>query len=536
MTCRSRRRIILSSFVFFGVAARCLELLHYCTLAQVIILFGESPMGVQQGQSINKQESSSPPLIMTTRRTDTATDRILASTTNHKEEGDDGDDDNSKINQWRQENYKPSLILHVGVHKTGTTTIQTDAAEHFTESLAQDNYVYLGKASENRSGRVIDNTIQNTLRSVRCVDQVLQRAAHVNNNNQNTNYREEEVRNSTTTKNKKMPACWSTLLQELDLYRQHNTSIILSDEDFSHDSLFTRGVYALPGYFHLLSQTLQVDWNVTIVIGYRRYAEWALSSLKQLQDGTCFRQQRGWKHEGGAPCAAPWDYIPEWMHRQPWPSARVYHSYEEQAAMWQSHGFVTKILNFHHASNQPQPEQQQQDLSMTLFCNVLTDTPHTCNSSRNQPRKTKENALGVAEAAYSNIVFAAAERGLLNITDTAMTNATLPPADHLRYRLTRQLLHHHRQQHPLGTSAFRHLPLLCPPQSQLQELLNISLTVEQRFMPTLYHAPGNREEHTRSFWRMANERKELCSVDTETLLEGVSSWASLLANLKSSTR
>jgi hypothetical protein len=496
-----RRRIVLSGLVFWGLAARCLELFQYSNFADVII--GSMQQHQQQqgpsiiNSSVNNLESSP---HTNARRTDTLaeqtkniTESSFTFTSSHPGKGNDVDN-----TPRRQRQEKPSLIIHVGPHKTGTTTIQTDAAEYFTAALAKDKYVYLGKASERRESRTIDNSIQNTLRSFGCVHRVLVA--------QGAN----QMQNST-----KIPVCWKTLLKELEHYRQRNISIILSDEDLSHDSLFTRGVYSIPGYFDILSRAL-IGWNVTIVIGYRRYAEWAMSSLKQLQAGTCFRKQSGWKHEGGEACAEPWEHIPEWMHRQPWPSARVYHSYEQQVAMWKSHGFATKILNFHHSP--------QQHLSTTLFCNVLTDTPHTCDFARNRSLRTKENALSVADAAYSNIVFAAEERGIFNTTSP----------DHTRELLTKQLLHHHQQK--LGgdgaISSFRHLPLACPLQSELQELLNVSLVVEERFIPAFYNSPGNRDEHTRSFWRMANERKELCKVDTGTLLDGVSSWMSLLAKLE----
>ena len=72
------------------------------------------------------------------------------------------------------------------------------------------------------------------------------------------------------------------------------------------------------------------------------------------------------------------------------------------------------------------------------------------------------------------------------------------------------------------------LPLLCPTRSILEDLLEKSLAFEQKMVPDFFASDLGEAEHIKSFWLMANERREFCDVETERLLEGESSWNGVL--------
>ena len=72
------------------------------------------------------------------------------------------------------------------------------------------------------------------------------------------------------------------------------------------------------------------------------------------------------------------------------------------------------------------------------------------------------------------------------------------------------------------------LPLVCPPQSELELLLNKSLSLEQRLLPQLHQA----QEHADEFWKLAHEDRIFCWVDRKRLLDGQTTWEGVLKMLR----
>lgn len=166
---------------------------------------------------------------------------------------------------------KPSFIIHPGPSKTATTTMQHDLAA-LTDVLAQDKYVYLGRLRTDHSESVVEDVFTNS----DCVQRLheYQTARHQPLQN--------ETISTHQTPDVGAVPCWDEFVHEVKEYQAKGYSIIMSSEIISN----TYGlVFKQPELFDTLVQALQAvladEWNVLVVIGYRRYAEWAVSTVKQ---------------------------------------------------------------------------------------------------------------------------------------------------------------------------------------------------------------------------------------------------------------
>ena len=150
---------------------------------------------------------------------------------------------------------KPHLIFHVGPPKTGTTSLQFDLT-HMQDVLAVDNYTYAGRQYQpyyNDKGRlVVDRTMPSLLMEAR------------------------EMFQSCTLVPRSR--CCAKFRRRLDDYQRRQQNVILSDE-----SLNTNHFWQSPEDYQAMKKALQDDWNIVVVVGYRRFYEWIMS-LKFQQD------------------------------------------------------------------------------------------------------------------------------------------------------------------------------------------------------------------------------------------------------------
>ena len=367
---------------------------------------------------------------------------------------------------------RPSLVIHIGPSKTGSTTIQKDCA-NLTDPLALDNYVYLGSKSK-----------------------------------------QERMSKFHTKLLKKPPEgpswkeWWNTtgVVKELEERFQRNQSIIMSDEAYSFTNLFAQ--HDTPEFFEAFSE-LTKNWNVLVVGVYRRYAEWALSAIKQGHAMSCLDKRRkkacNWPHLGGIPCGNNWRPVNNWI-RWKRTGVRFFNFIDVTLSAWKNAGFNTVVLNFH----------SKHHLTTSFFCDSLKYTaPNTCQHLRQLPSRRKENSRSVVSSAYSNIVFVAAEKGIVDLNQTRFGAATA-------------LENYHATK--LGLS-FPDLPLDCPKQHELLKLLNHSLGLERNILPTLYRSPDGEATHREAFSYLAHDLKQFCSVKVDQLLQNVSSWEELLQRM-----
>jgi len=366
---------------------------------------------------------------------------------------------------------KPTFVIHVGPPKTGTTTIQTNFHD-MDEVLKADNYEYRGRASGKRAGPALKVLLD----PKQCYEEAMRN--------------QQEFSAS---------PCWRGAINVINEWRKIKKNIFFSDESIAYahpkgdDAMFYAAIAAL-------KEALADDWNVFVLIGYRRYAEWMLSSVKQIHSRNCASSNIA-KWENGF-CGAPWGMVKNWMKR----TTRVagnFNYLSTEIVKW-NETFPIKILNTHSPGG----------LLEELVCNILPNAPHTCEYVRKAPEHKDANVRSLARSAYSNIAFAAYEKGLV-------------PPNASRSELMLQLEDYFAER----DLSFRHLPhKYCPSQDEAEALLNTSLALEREWMPEWYASPHGEGEHRETFWRLVHD-KEFCTVDVDAVTANRTNWKDMLEAL-----
>jgi hypothetical protein len=389
---------------------------------------------------------------------------------------------------------RPYLIMHIGPSKTGTTTLQLDSV-NLGNVLKADRYVYLGRYQEPRT-RIAAN-IPYLFRNDECLEQITDYFA-----TSNTNAKATDV------------LCWKERVQGIQRYQKSNISIVLSDEIYSYQNKISKVCRNESSYYATLRRAYQQEedgWNWIVVATYRRYAEWLVSNAKEQNDKHCLHEDAKWMEEGnGKPCHKVWPLVDRW-HQRPTATGNGYVNLDVTVPLWQRHGIPIRILNLHDAP-------PRDDITTSFYCDMVPHAPHACQYSQHRPAPSRHNSKSVLEAAYNDIVWAAAKVGLFDVTRTT------------RYEATQAL----RQFGTLhGIAEMTDLPLACPTPRLLDSLLNKSLALERVLLPDFFQSPLGESQHRASFWRLATERKEFCWVATDQLLRGKTTWNQFLEALTS---
>lgn len=367
--------------------------------------------------------------------------------------------------------------------------MQEDLAEMASlGNLDPDKYAYLGRVRQVYE----ESVVQRNMFDRKCLKSMKRARAK---------------QNATASAYETVP-CWKAVVQEIHSFRNKNTSIIISSEYISNsDSIvFRKDLFAT--LIDALKVTLADDWNPFVVVGFRRYAEWSISAVHQYHRLYCATlwKKDAWKY---GDCESAWELTKQWMQLTPHPVADHYHYTDEAYQIWKKH-FRVKILNFHREGH----------ISAKFACNMLPDAPYLCNFFKNRPEMPRSNSIPSARGGYSTIIYAAYQKGLIARTEE-------------RYVVLRKMEKYF--DHEFGRDiAYADLPLRdCPSTDELQKLLNFSLAMEQKLVPSYFDSPEGEPEHRNAFWKMVDAKREFCAVDTEAALEGKTTWQQVLESLVS---
>ena len=183
------------------------------------------------------------------------------------------------------------FIFHVGIPKSGTTTIQCGLSDYSEILATNDAHYYLGKKCngnlKNGETAIAGHYLFNYLQDGR------------------------------------LGSVGEQLKERLDFHREHgNHSVIFSIEKFSEAITNNGGWKALNAMLR--------DWKVRIVVSYRRYFEWRAS---------LFYQQN---HRDRAKQRSMVQQVRELLRNPPvtHPSLATYHNYKQ-------HNFTVYLFNFH---------------------------------------------------------------------------------------------------------------------------------------------------------------------------------------------
>jgi len=375
---------------------------------------------------------------------------------------------------------KPYFVLHIGPSKTGTTTLQKESIR-LQEYLEQDNNVYLGRYAS-RSARQPARMAE-----LLSNDGCLQEVSKLFNGNSSSTI---------------IPKCWKERTYRIREYNTNHTNIIVSDEHYSYERQLAH-VCNDPQYWSTLRQALFVDWNLIVVVTYRRYAEWILSVAKEVNQKLCHNPSHPSAQWDGQRCWSLWQLIETYLDTTGG-DAFSYMNVDTTSLAYAD--VPVRILNLHASSS----------LMTTLYCDVIRNSPNTCRKLQENATTNKimENVQSVMTTVYNDIVFEASRAGLLQSEEMR---------EKIRQDFTMEVA---KEGDSMGLQMLD-LPLLCPRRSDLNRLLRKSLNLER-----LVIGSDREDEHQRDFWRLANEKKAFCGVDTARLLSGKTSWMEVMAHLR----
>jgi hypothetical protein len=366
---------------------------------------------------------------------------------------------------------KSRLVLHVGPPKTATTSIQTDLTA-FEESLKSDGYEYAG-----RFYRSFTNLQGNA--STRREDSRLQKSA-----------------TSVFKACKELPRtnCFRDFVVELDKY-EAGQKVIISDESLS--SWREEDVMAL-------REAIGNEWDVLVVVGYRRLYEWLPSTKFQRERIDRWSAVKSnWPGPGlkGLPLDPLFpDYLEKW---------RIHHVYTDVLVDMFQKAFPVSVLNLYDEAT----------VRTTLLCNIIHDAPNTCTKSKQLDQdqgETRVNQINDAPSSYyDSLATAAAHRGLLDVNTVERRYVACDIKKH---------------QVEVLKQGFMDFPLKCPTERELSKFLNDSLLFEAKLIPSSSEASV--AEHKERF-RSHSESKAFCWIDTDAALAS-EEWKSYFSRYASS--
>lgn len=394
---------------------------------------------------------------------------------------DSFNNDNGSIESDTKKSY---FVLHVGPPKTATTTLQLQLL-NLTDILRERDDVLYFHADRNPVPLIA------TLHTSNCHVQ-LKEVRQAQKQSNATTLQLRDALNRVT--------CWKPFLQEIQEYRQNyadTTSFMYSSEGFGIG--WTR-----PTDWISLRETLaSVDIELVVVITYRRYYEWLLSSKQHAEKWTGAKKfLTQWPNQGGQHTL---DLLPTVLHFTSGKSKWFPFQYTDAMIdMIAPHVPQTRLLNLH----------EDKSVLSTYLCDVLPNTPETCKYSlekdatdaaefrANTQDSFRDESKGMKQTitAYDRIAMEAARQGLLNMTLITRRFAGLKCRNFHQVVLN-------------GTE--KDLPLTCPSQSLLHAFLNESLAKEEAIMPDFYRK--HQDKHWASFWKAAVANK-FCMVNATAVL------------------
>lgn len=142
----------------------------------------------------------------------------------------------------------PRCFLHIGPHKTATTSIQCALYRYQTELYNHDSTVFLGKVDSkfcNSPGEIKQD--ERIKKLDKCVDD---------------------------------PNCWGNVTRDWDRHKQDGYNMVLSKEGLSDWALLDRDGVHIHGFWSAMAQALR-GFEVTVLLTYRSFFDWLPSAFYQ---------------------------------------------------------------------------------------------------------------------------------------------------------------------------------------------------------------------------------------------------------------
>jgi hypothetical protein len=398
------------------------------------------------------------------------------------------------------ENKKPVLYFHVGLHKTGTTFLQCALCSKSKVSapiLLSDNFLFVGTCPSS-CGASSTEFLAHSLKYWFSDGGSSAHFAPLFPHDRNSS-------NTSHAGVMQLPELGPDLIQKLEQVKNRNVILIFEETG----SLSQQRIAALANY-------LLPNWDVHVIVAYRRLYEWLPSLYNQRRK---YQRNDNWPSDGfGSPPVVPFDLddragfskmVEQIESLQQHPAETVLYNYQKYFPS-------VSILDFHNVtSSNDHAESTDQALLQYFLCSVITSAPQTCDAASQQRIKgPKTNPSFNLD--YDLLALTAYRQKLLpkNANRRATTQA-------MERWVQLKMRQHHQQQEGSGhenTGPNDHYALLMPQQclssDKLSRLEALSTTVEQKLFPW---TEARKREHDEGF-RKAVGKGKFCSVNaTEAL-------------------
>uniref|UniRef100_A0A6S8K054 Sulfotransferase domain-containing protein n=1 Tax=Amphora coffeiformis TaxID=265554 RepID=A0A6S8K054_9STRA len=429
----------------------------------------------------------------------------------------------------------PYFIIHVGPSKTATTTVQKDMGKLLVDALEADDYVYLSRYRTRHYDSVVQSTMRYSDDANECHGKdVLTTEQNHENEDGNGGEQDDDEENQTDQDHERQlqsdidpndtsfvvqdaVPCWNTFIAEMKEWSNKGKSVIFSEETVSNKS---GTPFRRPEFFRRFIVALRDElesgdyFRFRVVVGYRRYAEWSVSAVKQMEGRSCASSEsvknNAWEL---GPCTPVWELVRDWMPKNAASPATAYRYYftNEVVDKWRGYGFPVSIFNLHRPG----------DLTEQFVCDMLPNASRACEAARQKALEqppTRANSRSEAVGAFGTLVYEAFQRGMI-------------PRNKERHSVLNEMENYLAEK--LGSTSpltFAELPLKnCPGDEEVQPLLDASLRLEKEIVPD-WHAISE-AEHCESFWNMVHGKKTFCAVDVEAAFANSKTWDEVLDGL-----
>lgn len=355
-------------------------------------------------------------------------------------------------------------VVHMGVHKTGTSTIQRysrllnnylrlDGYENVWDGMQNFNKGYDNETTRGNFHWMVEN-------------------AHFAHCFLSKSFQ------------KKIPCDPDALLYGLQMARE-NRSLFVSLEDFSF--INQENTRMLEAYLS--------NWDeVTIIVYYRRYYSWIVSSFHEMNRYKAISSRKQLL-----------DYIHDCNIVMPEIYTFSLIERLKQGGLKKN----LKVINFHDRSHG--------SLEETFYCYAMPYARHACDAIRSGEAKLPPQNLGPSFD-YDDLAFGAIKAGLIQFNDTNTSET--------KY-VIEAIQNHQETTLNLTTHDF---PRLCPPKKTLNKIWNASLITEISLFPSLFENYTVGESNLREDFDLA-AGTSLCVVDVGLILIQ-ETWKSFFKSLQ----
>lgn len=417
--------------------------------------------------------------------------------------------------QTASRSAKPTMLLHLGISKTGTTALQCSLVYSMASKenvfLKNDNYRYLGT-----SPKECGNTERFKRPFLRNNPGVFYSGHGLHWPNLHGRYPEDSVygtevghffdHNSTQ---KRKPAMSSKLREMLDsLDKNQNGIIVFEGFDRCSDS-----------HIATLAEVLE-DWDVKVVINYRRFFEWLpsyYSEITRIRMRSKYQLPREGVSKEDSKELLPFDLdnrgafsqlVQDFERSGQHPTEIVRKRYAKYF-----HNIT--VVNIHDYSNEKSYKEY-------LFCEIILNAPNTCAALKSGTIKMlhrKHASNPSFQFDYDMLVMEAFKRGLLDANHDDKTKSLVGRKE--AFEAVK-----HRQEGVLHKTT-KHFPLVCLSNATVHRLFDLSLRVEKGMFG---QSALRDDQHYQEFARTVTKKK-YCHADVAAVLED-EDWQSFFATLQ----